>query len=225
MTQTTVKTAIAGVLCVGSMCGLVAVRAPALDTPAAPPSPTYTLTIEAPAPTPAAVPELTAAPTPAPTAEPEPALIAMAVLEDPDAPKAPISDEVPLDYETQQLLLDAAAEYELSVPLVLAVVETESQFDPAADNGICVGLMQVHKGNRRWCANGTGKADLDLYDTADNLRAGCWILATGLELYREIPAALYWYNTGAEGSRSNYTDVVTERAVAWSRRLEAADAT
>jgi len=79
-------------------------------------------------------------------------------------PTAPIGDSIPLSYELQQAVLDNCAEYNLDPYIILAIIQSESGFRETADNGICYGLMQIHKGNASWVNTNAGVTDI--YDPA-----------------------------------------------------------
>lgn len=138
-----------------------------------------------------------------------------------EAPKAPISDEVPLSWELQQVIVDSCEEYNLEVVLVLGVIDAESDFRETADNGIAYGLMQIHCGNQEWVRT---NADVtDIYDSAQNIRAGCWILSKGIELHGDIEKALVWYNAGrVYADSTEYSREVLTEADKWMNTIEGA---
>lgn len=131
---------------------------------------------------------------------------------------APISDSVPLDWNLQQSLLMDCALFGVPLPLALAVMEQESDFNPDADNGVCIGLMQIHRGNNGWhIITDAGVADLT--DPAQNIRAGVAILRAGLTLYDDVLEALTWYNTGKCEAVNAYAYAVQEKAARWEELL------
>lgn len=127
---------------------------------------------------------------------------------------APLGEEIPLSWELQQAVVDNCEEYGLDPKIILGIMDVESDFRLTCDNGICYGIMQIHKGNKNWVKKNAGVTDI--YDPAQNIRAGCWILSKGLELYGDMEQALVWYNTGAvKTNSSNYSRQVLRDAEKW----------
>ena len=95
----------------------------------------------------------------------------------------------------------AADRYDVPLALVLAVCETESDFDPLDGNGTCEGLMGLHKRYAGEFARAAGLSSYDLYDISDNLTIGTCILAGYWHTY--VPdMALMCYNLGEAGARA-----------------------
>lgn len=145
---------------------------------------------------------------------------------------SPLSDqqtlfvpEVPLEPELQEALWDACDQYAVPYELALAVAEQESRFDLDADNGRCVGAMQINRVNFSWLeAEG-----LDPTTYEGNLRAGVLMLGQQLEKYGDQHKALMAYNCGegnaaqlwAKGQvTSTYSRAVLERAEKWKTIIE-----
>lgn len=100
---------------------------------------------------------------------------------------------VPFDEELKAHVTATAEAYGLDPALVFAVIEVESGFNTAADNGYCVGLMQISKGNYSWLHNAIGITDLA--EPHQNVEAGCYILS-GLVSRHSVERALVCYNCG-----------------------------
>lgn len=115
---------------------------------------------------------------------------------------APLSNDIPLSYELQQAVIDNCEEYGLEPKIVLGIMDVESDFRLKIDNGICYGVMQIHKGNQNWVKKNCGVTDI--FDPAQNIRAGCWILSEGIRLHSDIEKALVWYNAGEVYADSTY---------------------
>lgn len=130
--------------------------------------------------------------------------------------KAPISKDLPLPYEVQQTIVDCCDLYDLPVELVLGVIDVESDFHEDADNGTCYGLMQIHRGNANWVRK---NADAEnIFNVHDNIKAGCWILHTGIVNESTVERALIWYNAGRVYANSTkYSRSVLEAAEYWSQ--------
>lgn len=83
----------------------------------------------------------------------------------------------------------AARRHQLPPLLVAKVVHRESDFDPNCNTGDCIGLMQVNPS--LWARKGE-----HLYRVADNLEAGCRLLAYLHGRFPNWPQALTAYNYG-----------------------------
>lgn len=81
-----------------------------------------------------------------------------------------------------------AGKFALDPWLVLGVIRAESAGRPNAQNGSCVGLMQVSV--PLWGAEEFG----DIYDIEGNVHAGCYILRYYLNKYNDIDRALLKYS-------------------------------
>ena len=103
---------------------------------------------------------------------------------------------IPLSADLQRTVEQSADHYGLDPALVCAVIEVESRGDPLADNGQCVGLMQL---DRQYTAAFCAGAHVQgITDPADNIAAGCWWLSELLSRYDgDTERALAAYNLGA----------------------------
>ena len=101
-----------------------------------------------------------------------------------------------------------------------AIIEKESNWDPTAVNGDCVGLMQVDQ-IIHW-RRAQELNCLDLMDPYDNIRVGVSILEDLIEKYGEAAPALMIYNAGysdkfgirayENGVISSYANEILERS-------------
>lgn len=166
---------------------------------------------------------------PAPTTQPQPSpLVTPAPVEIPSPPAQQVLfvPEIPLEPELQEALWDACDQYDVPYELAVAVAETESSFDLDADNGLCIGTTQIHRGNIPWLI-GEG-ADPTTYE--GNLRAGALILGQHLDAYDgDWHKALMAYNCGAGGAAklwakgyasSKYSRAVVATAETWKTIIE-----
>lgn len=112
---------------------------------------------------------------------------------------------------TQAMLSTAAAlteEYDLPDGLILAVAETESDFDPSCVTGKCKGLMQIHSSYAASFAKAAGMDSYDLLDYADSMRLGAYLLSDYMARYEgDLHMALMCYNLGEYGARARSTNV------------------
>lgn len=119
-----------------------------------------------------------------------------------------LRDDVPLSYELQDVLQTECERCGVDYALALGLIETESGFDPDADNGLCYGLMQL---NRNYFP-----ADLS---PAENIRAGIEYLADQLGRYETVEAALCGYNAGHDTGARDYANAVLAAAERWEALL------
>lgn len=92
----------------------------------------------------------------------------------------------------EPLIQEAAAEHKVDADLLRAVVQTESQFDPAARSGAgALGLMQLMPRTARYLGVGNP------LDPRENVLGGAKYLSSLLERHKgNIPLALASYNAG-----------------------------
>lgn len=68
----------------------------------------------------------------------------------------PFFEEIPLDRETQSCILNWCEEYGVPHSIALGVIQSESSFQPDAENGSCYGYMQINSINREWLGDAIG---------------------------------------------------------------------
>lgn len=134
---------------------------------------------------------------------------AVTQVEEPEEPAAPAAPErtyydVPLTESLQDIIIDISAERGVDPALVLAVIEKESGYDPAAagDNGKSQGLMQIWRSAHEKRMEKLGA--VNLYDPYDNIIVGIDILAEKLAKYEDVEKALIAYNAGDAGAKKLY---------------------
>ncbi len=98
------------------------------------------------------------------------------------------------------LIVDKSVQHKLPTSLVVAIIETESLFDPLSESSVGArGLMQVYQ---------SAKVDIDdsqIFNLGYNLQKGCEILAEKLDKANgDLPKALAAYSGNAKG----YTDKI-----------------
>lgn len=109
-------------------------------------------------------------------------------------------------------------EYDLPAGLLLAVAETESDFDPDCRTGKCWGLMQIHSSYAREYAALAGLDEYDLFDYADSLRIGAAMLADYMDRYQgDLHFSLMAYNLGEWGAKAKRADGV--QSTGYSRKV------
>jgi soluble lytic murein transglycosylase-like protein len=102
-----------------------------------------------------------------------------------------------LHEDLARAILSESAAAQLDPLLVLAVIEVESGFDPAAvSRAGALGLMQLLPSTLQREAAGLGLAVTDPHDPVANVRAGVRYLRRCLDSYRDRDVALMAYNAG-----------------------------
>jgi hypothetical protein len=104
--------------------------------------------------------------------------------------------------------------YDIRPELIKSIVYQESDFNPNAKNGNCVGLMQI---STRWHADRAAKLGVtDFYDPYSNILLGVDYLAELLKRYEDPKLVLMLYNMKhdiafrmyAEGKISDYAKTI-----------------
>lgn len=109
--------------------------------------------------------------------------------------------------------------------LVEAIIETESSWDPNAQNGTCIGLMQIDQ-VCHW--ERMERLDVDnLWDPYDNILVGVDFLEELFREYEDPAAVLMYYNAGRsaryglgawqDGKLSSYAERILERSAELER--------
>lgn len=112
-----------------------------------------------------------------------------------------LSEEIPLDYDTQACLRAWCEQYSVPYKMALGVIETESSFRADAQNGNCYGYMQVNSINLDWLSEEIGVTDLK--DPLQNLHSGVFILGDLFEKYGDWNKVLVCYNYGEAGAQKH----------------------
>ena len=115
-----------------------------------------------------------------------------------------ISERIPLSRNLQERMQTFCGDCAVPYEIALAVVYQESRFQSDAENGSCVGLMQINQvnGDRLFSKIGV----TDLRDPEQNLHAGIWMLGELFEKYGEWNMALTAYNNGESGAKKKFFD-------------------
>lgn len=141
-------------------------------------------------------------------------------------------DFVPLQcdvsYEEQEFLFYLCSGYNIDFCLVMAVIQTESEFDTDAVSVTGdYGLMQINEMNHDWLTESIGVTDyLDPYQ---NMRAGCYIFRKLFERYQDTELVLMAYKMGENGASrlwkhgiffTDYTEKVLNWQYIFQKQLE-----
>lgn len=125
------------------------------------------------------------------------------------------SPDVPLSYEEQEMLYNAAEEFSVDYYTMLGLIDTETDFrNVYGDGGKAAGYCQIW---RKWW--GGLMRDIgaeDLNTPQDNFRTGCAIVAQLTDKYGSTAGALTAYNKGSySGVISSYARSVMQDAEKW----------
>lgn len=111
--------------------------------------------------------------------------------------------ELPLAPDMQLYLYELCEEYNLSFAFAAMVMESETNFDPAAvgDGGESVGYFQINQVNWERMATEYG---LDVHDPEDNIKCGVVMLTELFEKYEDPYMVLLAYKCGERRGRELY---------------------
>lgn len=201
----------------------VAVHSPEPNCEPSPTFPPLVVTTPAPSPvvlTPSPSPVVTLAPThtPTPTSDPIPygtpiPYISPSVepteqqifcgLTD-NLPFFVYNENIPLSEDLQATLYNTCVSNGVPMALMLGLIETESGFNPYADNGQCYGLCQLCK-----------LYFPDDLPPGENIIQGVELLASHYRKYGSWESALTAFNVGHDNGTRTYANIVLERAEKW----------
>lgn len=125
-------------------------------------------------------------------------------------------EDVPLSYDLQDELQTSCLRWGIPYELALAVIQTESNFDPEAvgPDGRDHGLFQIRDSNFQWLTDCTGE---DPMETTGNIRCGVWLLHYLVDKYGDTETALTAYRYGHNNGNTSYAKLITKRAKEWSK--------
>ncbi len=111
--------------------------------------------------------------------------------------------DIPLTYEEQEALHNAADEMGIPYELAASVIWRETNFrNIYGDSGKAHGYMQIHPYHHWDRMQELGVTDL--FDPESNFRVGCHFLAELLEKYDDTHKALMAFNMGEAGAARNW---------------------
>ena len=125
-----------------------------------------------------------------PVAEPTPSPVQTPVTE-PQFIALPVS----MDEGTQKTVSEICGKYNVPFTLVMALIETESNFQPnLISRTNDYGLMQINKCNHKRLSAELGITDF--LNPSQNVEAGCYMLSELLYKYKDLNVVLMAYNMG-----------------------------
>ena len=117
--------------------------------------------------------------------------------------------DVPMDEEMQEFIHCLSYGYNIDFPFVMALIETESQFDvDVISDTNDYGLMQINKINHRWLTETLGVTNY--LNPHENVRAGLFMLRQLFEKYEHPSKVLMAYNLGEGGAKRLWDNGVYE---------------
>lgn len=122
-----------------------------------------------------------------------------------------LREDIPLSYDLQDELQTSCLRWGIPYELALAVIQTESNFDPAAvgPDGRDHGLFQIRDSNFQWLTDCTGE---DPTDPTGNIRCGVWMLHYLVDKYGDTETALTAYRYGHNNGNTSYAKLIMKRA-------------
>lgn len=137
--------------------------------------------------------------------------------------------DCPLSHDVQNHLFTQCKKYGLPSALMIALIQTESNFKADVVNSKkCYGLCQIKESNHDWLRQTLGISNF--LDPKDNITAGCYMLSLHTANYGTDDAGLHKslmaYNMGAAGARgqwsrgvyqSGYSQKIMERYAVWRK--------
>lgn len=101
--------------------------------------------------------------------------------------------------EEQEFVFYLCSAYNIDFTLVMALIEHESRFDPAAISKTNdYGYMQINIQNHKWLTETLGVTDYT--DPYQNIRAGVFVIRKLFERYQDAEMVLMAYNMGENGA-------------------------
>ena len=125
----------------------------------------------------------------------------------PETPAPKYYAEIPLSAELQTVLFEACDMYGVPYDVALAMIETESQFNPYIENSDsgCYGLCQLHPAY--FPTN---------LSPADNIKYGIRYLGKQIRVYGTLESGLTAYAVGHDDGSRGYAHYVLNIAQEWN---------
>lgn len=145
----------------------------------------------------------------------KPAVIDMVLYT--DTPSETRFAAIKMPPEHRQMVLEACDAYDVTPELAFAVIWTESRYTAGADNGQCVGYMQINLDNTALFARRLGVPNVR--EPVYNIQCGVSFLGELLRRHGDERLALMYYNEGTAALRKWAAGV---RDTTYTRRVAAA---
>lgn len=119
--------------------------------------------------------------------------------------------DVPLSNSLQRYIYEICADKSVPVPLVLAMIEHESKFNPETVSSTDdYGLMQINRTNFNWLEEKYHSADM--LNPYQNVFCGISIIGSYIGKYGDYGKALMAYNLGDYGAQKAWSSGITSTA-------------
>ena len=158
-----------------------------------------------------------------------------AIIEEPEEAAELVEEEtykaieaIPLPDDTQEVFEKACEENKVNYAFALAMMESESTFNPGAvgDSGSSVGYMQIKEVN--WDRM-NDDYDLNVFVPHDNIKAGVIMMHELIDKYGDLDMVVMCYKGGEgaanrwkeEGFRLSACDEIVDRTMYWQSVLDA----
>ena len=116
--------------------------------------------------------------------------------------------DIPLSHSLQRYIYELCTDENVPVPLVMAMIEHESSFNPEAVSPTDdYGLMQINEINHE-CLKEEYRC-ADMLNPYQNVFCGIKIIAKYIEKYEDYDKALMAYNMGEYGAKKAWENEVT----------------
>ena len=131
---------------------------------------------------------------------------------------------IPLSHSLQNYLYEICADEGLPVSLILAMIETESSFNPEVISKTNdYGLMQLNKINHEWLNEQYRAADM--LNPYQNVFCGVKIISSFVKRYGDYGKALMAYNMGDYGAKKAWENGIastkySEKIIALMKKYE-----
>jgi len=113
--------------------------------------------------------------------------------------------DIPLNKDIQKYLYNKCKEYNVPYDLAIAVIKTESNFNPNlvhknSNGSKDYGLFQINSINHKWLSKELGISDF--IDPYQNIDAGVYMLSQLLKKYNNEHIVLMSYNMGERATKN-----------------------
>lgn len=113
--------------------------------------------------------------------------------------------DIPLSVDLQEYIYKTCKEKGIPYEMTLAIIKTESNFNPKARNvntngSVDKGLMQINSIHSKWCKE---LGITNLFDPYQNIKIGTTMLSNLYSKYKDVNHVLIAYNMGERNLRKN----------------------
>lgn len=122
------------------------------------------------------------------------------------------------EQEVYEIAQDVGNQYGICPEFLQAIAFRESSYNPNAQNGSCIGLMQV---SQKWHSDRMANLDVNsLYDPYENMLVAADYLLELFEKYGDIAVVLQVYNGDSNALKNGYVSDYAKDIMGMSMELE-----